>query len=359
MLHAIIMAGGAGTRFWPASRQAKPKQLLDLVGRGTMIQMTVSRLGDLVAPERVMVVTNQRLVDSIAAQLPDLPRSCLLGEPCKRDTAPCIGWSALRVLKVDPAATMVVMPADHVIGPDSEFQAAISRAEELVEEDPSRLVTFGIKPSYAAESFGYIERGGRLSSDTQATVFHVHKFQEKPKLEVAQKYVESGDFYWNSGIFVWKAQRVIDELSKRQPKMLAHLQSIVDAEGSDNYCEVLDTEFAAIEGISVDYAIMEHADEVVVVEAPFQWDDVGSWQSLTRLAVTDDRRNTTSGKHLEIDTENTIVRGADDHLIVTLGLRDCIVVHTPDATLVANKHHEESVREIVKLLEERGWQEYL
>ena len=360
MLHAIIMAGGSGTRFWPESRNARPKQLLRLVGEQTMIQATVSRLGDLAPAERVLVVTNARLVDEIAVQLPQLKRDLIVGEPCKRDTAPCIGLAAMLVLRDDPEATMAVMPSDQTIAPDDKFQAAIRLAAELVDATPSRIVTFGIPPTYPAESFGYVERGERLNvPGGLASVFKVKRFREKPKAEVAKQFVDSGEFYWNSGIFVWKARTILAALEQHQPKMFGHLRNIAAAFGKPDYQAVFEREFTAIKGVSIDFAVMEHATDVVVIEAPFTWDDVGSWQSIGRLQGTDAAGNTVVGKHLGLNTSGTIVRGPQDHLVVTLGLRDCIVVHTPDATLVANRHDEESIRQLVKLLEERGWTEYL
>jgi mannose-1-phosphate guanylyltransferase len=360
MLHAIIMAGGSGTRFWPTSRNASPKQLLDLAGGRTMIQATVDRLGELASPERTLVVTNRRLVDAISQQLPDLPPESLIGEPCKRDTAPCIGLAAALVSRNDPDAVMVVMPADHVIRPTEQFQRAIQHAVKMVDQEPTRIVTFGISPSYAAESFGYIERGEdvEVTSDAPAT-YRVVRFREKPSAATAKEYLSAGNFYWNSGIFVWKAATILEALRKYEPEMMSHLNTIADAAGTANFEEVLDREFSAIKGKSIDYAVMEHYEDVVVVEAPFQWDDVGSWQSLARLRDSDENGNTIIGKYLGISTQNTIVRSAEDHLIVTIGLDDCIVVHTPDATLVARKDQEEAVREVVKQLEERGWQEYL
>ena len=364
MLHAIIMAGGSGTRFWPESRSARPKQLLRLVGDETMIQATVSRLGNLVPSERVLIVTNARLVDEIAAQLPKLASSSIVGEPCKRDTAPCIGLAAMLVLRDDPDATMVVMPSDHVISPDEKFQAAIGLAAALVDASPSRIVTFGIVPTYPAESFGYIERGDRLTApsgfaNVTSQIFQVKRFREKPQGAVAKQYVDSGEFYWNSGIFVWKARTILAALERHQPEMFGRLQRIAAAFGKPDYQSVFEREFAAIKGVSIDYAVMEHATDVAVIQAPFTWDDVGSWQAIGRLQPSDDNGNTVIGKHLGLQTTGTIVRGPQDHLLVTLGLKDCIVVHTPDATLVANKHDEESIRQLVKMLEERGWSEYL
>jgi mannose-1-phosphate guanylyltransferase len=369
MLYAVIMAGGTGTRFWPESRAQRPKQLLRMVGRRTMLRATVDRLGDLVPPERLIVATTVELAESIGEELAELPREAILAEPCKRNTAPCIGLAAIRTLRGDPDATMAVMPADHVIGPDESFQDAIRFAAALIDRQPQRIVTFGIRPSYPAESFGYIERGeplplplplgaGRGEGGPPA-VYRVEQFREKPDAQTAARYLESGRFYWNSGIFVWKARTILDALAQYQPEMYRRLKRIADAADTPRFSEVLSAEFSAINAVSIDYAVMEHATEVLVIEAPFAWDDLGSWQSLARLHGSDEQGNTIAAKHLGLNTTGTIVRGSDDHLIVTVGLSDCIIVHTPDATLVANKHDEESIRRVVAQLQERGWEEYL
>jgi len=363
MLHAVIMAGGSGTRFWPASRSMTPKQLLDLAGKDTMIQSTVGRLGSMVPPENILIVTNQRLVAPIQAQLPQLPPASVIGEPCRRDTAPCVGLAAAWVTRHDPDAIMVVMPADHVIQPPADFQAAMRYAAELVKAKPSRLVTFGIKPSYPAESFGYVERAEALAAPPSATIspptFVVKRFVEKPKVDVAREYVASGNFYWNSGIFVWSAQTILNALEQHEPAMHGHLMAIADTIGTPEFDATFASEFAAIEGRSIDYAVMEKAEEVAVVEAPFGWDDVGSWKALERLRGTDDDGNTLVGKTLTINTKGSILRSSDDHLIATYGMENCIVVHTPNATLVARKDDEEKVREIVKELESREWKDFL
>lgn len=360
MLHAVIMAGGAGTRFWPESRLDLPKQLLPLVGKRTMLRQTVDRLGDLVKPDHTLIVTNERLIATIQEQLPDLPAASLVGEPCKRDTAPCIGLAAILVSRNDANATMAVLPADHVIRSERPFQNAIRQAVGMVEKQPDRIVTFGIRPNYPAEVFGYIQRGARIDMrDGDAPAFTVKRFREKPDAATATDYLASGDYYWNSGIFIWKAKTILDALRQRQPDMFAHLEQIGAAWGTPEQDEVFRREFNAIKGISIDYAVMEHAKNVAVIEAPYDWDDLGSWQSLARLVGTDRFDNTVVGKHLAMNTSGTIVRTSDDHLVVTVGLKDCLVVHTPDATLVANKHDEEAIREIVKQLEQRGWKQYL
>jgi mannose-1-phosphate guanylyltransferase len=350
------MAGGAGTRFWPLSRAATPKQLLRLVGEDTMIQQTVSRLEGLVPAERLLIVTNHRLVEPMAQQLPQLDASRILGEPCKRDTAPCVGLAALLVSRDDPNATMAVMPADHLISPADAFRGALSQAVELVEQDPTRIVTFGIRPTYPAEIFGYIECGAAL---TGTAAYQATRFREKPARSIAEQYLAAGNFFWNSGIFVWKARTIIDALTQHEPQMVEHLKTIAAAWGTSKFQETFDREFSEIRGKSIDFAVMEHYPNIAVLKAPFTWDDVGSWQAIARTAGVDGSGNTVQAKHVGIRTTGCIVRGEDDHLLVTLGLKDCVVVHTTDATLVAHKSEEEAIREVVKELEARGWREYL
>lgn len=356
MLHALIMAGGAGTRFWPASRANLPKQLLALASQRTMIRDTYERIRGLVLPAQTLVVTNKTLVDSIAEQLPELSRRAILGEPCKRDTAACVGLAAGIVVRNDPQATMLVMPADHVIRPVDQFQASVRRAAELIQQDASRIVTFGIQPTYAAETFGYMQRGEKLADDR---IFRVRMFREKPDTATAKHYLTSGEFYWNSGIFVWRAATIWEALQRFEPDMFQHLSTILSAYGTPEFARVFQQSFEKIRGKSIDYAVMERYENVSVIEAPFEWDDVGNWRSLTRLRGVDEEGNTVVGRHLGVNSSGCIVRTDDKHLIVTLGLDDCIVVHTPDATLVARKQDEESVRKVVDLLKQMGWTEYL
>jgi mannose-1-phosphate guanylyltransferase len=353
------MAGGAGTRFWPASRVNKPKQLLDF-GRGqTLLQAAVGRLGELVPAQQVQVITNQRLVGATRELLPQLPPGAVIGEPCKRDTAPCIGLAAALVMHHDPEAVMLVTPADHIISTEAQFQAAVRRAVSLVEDDPERIVIFGIKPTYPAATFGYIERGMQSLDDLQPTAYRVQRFREKPSAQVAEQYLAAGNYYWNAGIFVWKAATVWNALAHYEPEMHVHLEALRRSIGTPSFEKTLEDEFAAIRGKSIDFAVMERYEKVAVVEAPFAWDDLGNWPALARTCGTDAEGNTVVGKHIGVRTSDCIVSTDDQHLVATLGVHDLIIVHTPDATLVANRYDEESVRELVKRLEELGWKEYL
>ena len=349
MIHAVVMAGGAGTRFWPLSRMAIPKQLLSFGGDRSLIQQAIDRLDSLVPVDNISVITNQSLVSAIEDQLPALSSKSIIGEPAKRDTAPCIGLAAGLIAAEDPDATMIVMPSDHIIQPVEAFHEAVTKAHNLVEQDPSRLITFGITPNRPAETYGYIQRGESVNSD----VFRVEQFKEKPVIDTAKQYLDEGGYYWNSGIFVWKARAILEALEQYQPDMILHINRIVQRRGEADFHDVIEQEFTAIEGISIDYAVMEHHANVLVIEAPFEWDDIGSWQALSRLFPTDANNNTVVGKHAGIQTTNSIIQSSKDHLVATIGVSDLIIVHTEDATLVANKQEEESVRKLVRLLESK------
>ncbi len=367
MLHAVIMAGGFGTRLWPESRKNRPKQLLRLVGDESMICATVSRLGELIPAERVVIATTEQLANQIQEQLPRVPRESILCEPARRNTAPCIGLAATHLLRKDPDATMAVMPADHVIRPTDSFCRAVRFAETLISDSPGRLVTFGIRPSYASTSFGYIQRGETLQCDDPASsgpspvAYRVNQFREKPEIDVAREYVAAGEFYWNAGIFLWRARTIVNLLARYEPEIAERLDRIDRAFGSPNYDDVLRREFLAMKKVSIDYAVMERAEDVVVVEAPFEWDDVGGWRAVERLGETDENGNLIDADRcVALDTRGTIVRTDDPkHLVALLGAENLIVIVTPDATLIADKSKEESIRRLNEELRNRGWEEYL
>lgn len=357
MLHAVIMAGGSGTRFWPQSRQQRPKQLLRLHGAQTMIQQTLNRCGDLVQPDHSWVVTNAVQAEATSSQLPTVPADNVLVEPAARNTAPCIGLAAVHALRSDPDAIMFVLPADHVIETAESFRQAAEQAVEVVKADERRLVLFGIPPAFPATGYGYIERADPLPE--QKAVFDVASFREKPDQQTAQQYMESGNFYWNCGIFCWKAATILEHLKQHEPDMYAGLMTIQEAMGSARYEEVLASEFPKLNSISIDYAVLEKADGVTVIEAPFQWDDVGSWLAVARLSGADSHGNTVDGPFVGIDATNNIVRTTDGHLVAALGVDDLIIVHTDDATLVARRDDSERVKEVLQRLKERGDTQYV
>jgi mannose-1-phosphate guanylyltransferase len=312
------------------------------------------------------VITTVEQAPGVANQLPDLPAENLIVEPCGRDTAPCIALGASIVSHRDPEGTMVVLPADHVITPDEAFHRAVRAGAAVIEREPEALVTFGIPPTHAATTFGYVERGGSLDPVEGVGIFAVKTFREKPDREQAEAFLATGRFYWNSGIFLWRAARVLDLLAEFEPEIIAGLAPIRKAldgtnagDGDAAFEAVLAQHYGLLPRISIDYAVMERATGVYVLEAPYTWDDLGSWGAFARLLGSDPSGNAVSALHCGLDTEGSIVRAPDGHLVATLGVRDLIVVATPDATLVANKHDEDAIKQLVQLLREQGLDRYL
>lgn len=358
MLHAVIMAGGSGTRFWPESRRRLPKQFLKFSGEQTLIQEAAGRCAHTIPPERTWIVTNTIHAGETARQLPQVPMTQILLEPCGRNTAPCIGLAAIQLLAKDPDAIMLVMPADHVIQPPEKFQQAVDAAARLVEREPRVLVLFGVEPTYPATGFGYIQRGNRLPQSEWPT-FQVQSFREKPDEQTAARYCDSGEYYWNCGIFVWRAQTILDALAEFNPEIYSRLARLRDAIGTTGWDAALANEFPAMPSISIDYAILEKASQVCVLEAPFDWDDVGSWHALARLNSADGDGNTLQGKVCTADSSGCIIRTSQDHLVATIGVKDLIIVHTPTATLVADRRDEGAIKELIAELERRNLQDYL
>jgi mannose-1-phosphate guanylyltransferase len=359
MLHAVIMAGGSGTRFWPASRANHPKQFLTLFGEETLLQATVRRVADWIAPERTFVVTNQAHAGETGRELPAIAASNIVREPCGRNTAPCIGLAAMLIAKRDPSAVMLVMPADHRIERADLFREAVERAVAIVEREPA-LVLFGVRPSYPSVSFGYLERGAALPGDQQGA-FRVASFREKPDRAKAEEFVAAGRFFWNSGIFVWKAATILEALQQFEPGIYDGLVRLRPHLGTEGWDHALAAEFPGIKAISIDYGVLERADNVVMIEAPFDWDDVGSWQALGRQSErsADSAGNRAQGLFCGVESRDCIVRTTSEHLVATIGMSDCVIVHTPDATLVARKDDEESIRRLVQTLRERGYERFL
>ncbi|MEZ6139517.1 MAG: mannose-1-phosphate guanylyltransferase [Zavarzinella sp.] len=353
MLHAMIMAGGGGTRFWPKSRVALPKQFLCFRGEQSLLQSTVERIEAAIAPEHTWVITSQLHAALTAQQLPALPPTNIVGEPMGRDTTACIGLGAALIQRTDPDATIVVMPADHQIEPVREFQRAVQAAANLADEHPQALFTFGIKPSFPSTGYGYIHRGAAMPASGGIPVYQVQRFREKPPLEQAQQYIASGEFYWNSGIFIWKANTILAQLQARKPAIYDAVQRIADAWHTDSIDEVFAREYLNCEKVSIDFSVMEHAPEVVVLEAPYTWDDVGSWLALERCNPQDANGNTVQANHLGINTHNCVVVGDAENLIATIGIHDLLIIQSGNAFLVAHRNDEGKVKEVVETLKTR------
>lgn len=359
MFHALIMAGGGGTRFWPRSRQQRPKQFLALSGDRTLIQLAQERVEAQVPPERTWVITAESYRSQTVNQLATLPDDHIIGEPCGRDTAPCIAVGAALIARQDPNATMLVTPADQVIEPVQEFRRAVHVAGQMVEEHPQALVTFGIPPTFPSTGYGYIQRGQEIASRQGISVLRVQRFHEKPKADLAAQFVASGVYYWNSGIFVWKAASILEALRQCRPALHAAATRIASAWDTAERRNVLSREYQAMEKISIDYAVMQEAPEVLVLQAPFQWDDVGSWLALERMNPQDAHRNTVIGQHCGLKTGDCIIVAEPGHLIATLGVEHLLIVQDGAVTLVADKRDEGSIRQMVEELKKRGLEHYL
>jgi len=355
MLHAVVMAGGSGTRFWPKSRRNRPKQLLNLYGDATMLQQTVARVAPMVPPGRVLVITGSDQAEAVRAQLPDVPAGNVVAEPRPRDTAPCVGLAAAIVAKRDPDGTMIVMPADHVISPAEPFLKTVRAALAVVDEDPTAFVTFGIKPTRAETGYGYIERGERIGTPEGIGLYKVAQFREKPDRATAERFVADGRFAWNSGIFLWRARAILDALATHRPAIAAALDRISPALGTADEGAVIGREFPEMERIPIDKAVMEKATNVRVLEVGYDWNDVGDWRSLSGLVAPDAAGNTVQGSVHLVETTNTIVVSDGGGLIATLGVDDLVIVQSGGATLVARKDQLDKLKALVEGLDAAGF----
>jgi mannose-1-phosphate guanylyltransferase len=357
---AVIMAGGVGARFWPRSREKTPKQLLEIVGQGTMIQNTLKRLEGVVDNKRVFIVTNRVQKALVIKQLPTVPPQNILVEPVSRNTAPCIGLAALFINRIDPHGVMIVLPADHAIEDVEEFQRVLRLAIEVA-EDSRRPVTIGIQPTWPETGYGYIqfvdEEDGKNKYFSRG-VYKAKTFAEKPNLETAERFLASGDFLWNSGMFLWRVDVILDEIRRHLPELHEGLMKLDGVLGTDKFLSTLELVFGVIRGISIDYGIMEKAEDVLVIKGTFGWSDVGSWDEVYRIAEKDEKGNCTSGQVILKDTSDSLVF-SNDRLVAAVGVDDLIIVTTEDAVLICRKGKSQEVKEIVDHLKRRQLDEYL
>lgn len=355
--YAVIMAGGTGTRFWPKSRLHRPKQLLKFFGGESLLRETALRVLPLLAWNQVYVISNNSYEPLIKEELPELPGNNLILEPENKDTAACIGLSAVQISCVDPDAVMVCMPADHYIGESEAFCRTVAQAVKLAGEHEC-LVTLGIPPSSAKTNFGYIKRGEQLDyPDTSNKVFMVDQFLEKPSRQRAISFLKAGNYLWNSGIFIWKASTILQAIERYMPKLAAGLAKIKEGYGTSEESKIISDEYAKFAAMSVDYGIMERATDVLVLPGHFQWEDLGSWSALENILIPDSYGNVANGQHLGLDTSECII-DSEEKLVATLGVRDLIIINTNDAVLVCAKDRDQDIKMLVESLGAADYSKY-
>lgn len=346
---AVIMAGGKGERFWPRSRRSMPKQFLSLTEDGkTMIQLTAKRHLPMIAYEDMFVVTNKDYVDLVHEQLPQIPKENILAEPMSRNTAPCIGLAAVAISRKYDDAVMMVLAADHLIKNETLYLDVMSQAVEIAEKD-SNIVTVGITPSYPETGYGYINFGRDNTDGKNRGVYVVNRFVEKPDLDTAKEYISSGDYLWNSGMFVWKISTVFEKYRAYLPETFEGLMKIQKAFGTSQYENVLRKCYEVFRHESVDYGIMEKADHIYTIPGNFGWDDVGSWLALERINRTNEYGNMVRGDAITINTNNSIIYG-NRKLIAAVGVNDIIIVDTDDALLICSKSDTADVKKVLENL---------
>ena len=348
---AIIMAGGVGTRFWPWSREGMPKQMLPLAGERSMLAETVARLEGLVPTANIFIVTSRRLAREVARQLPELSRDSILAEPVGRNTAACIGWATLEVLARRPDAVTAVLPADHVIRPEKAFRSDVGRAFEVADQF-SGLVTFGIAPSSPATGYGYIRVGGALAGASPA--LEVAGFVEKPNLAVARRYVSSGKYFWNSGMFVWRADTIWQELTTHLPALAAGLSGMCASRRRGVVpARVVDLAYPRLESISIDYGVLERSRRVSMLPTSFEWSDIGSWDAVADLWPLDEAGNASRDRVVAVDATGNVVASRGKP-VALLGVRDLVIIDAGDALLVCPRDRCQDVRSVVAALREAG-----
>lgn len=355
--YCLIMAGGAGTRFWPRSRVKKPKQYLSLFGNQSLIQETVSRFANFIPEESIYIVSAKSQKEVLEEQTANLPKENLIYEPVGKNTLPAIGLAALFIAKKDPEGILIVSPSDHLIQNDELFMQTIGSAT-MIADKKDGIVTIGITPKFPATGYGYVKTADEITIGQSIKSYSVNKFVEKPNLKVATEYLESGGFFWNSGIFVFKVSVFLESVSKYSPRLYADLLRINEFIDTDDYEEALNRIYNEVESISIDYGILEKAENVFLVQGDFVWNDLGSWEEVYKYGKKDENQNSQKGEVVFIDTKNSYVY-APDSLVAVVGLDDVIVVQEGDTILVCKRDHAEEIKQVVGEINKRKLNQYL
>ena len=348
-VYAVIMAGGLGERFWPLSTPDSPKQFLRLLGGKTLLRRTVERLEPLIPIDRQIVVAGEAHLARIHEELPELPAANLICEPVGRNTAACIGLASLFLERRDPDAIAVVLPADHHIEETAAFRASLERAVTLAQEKRGTVV-IGVKPDRPDTGYGYMQIGSEMLQD----IYPVLRFREKPDAETARHFVAAGDYFWNTGIFIWQNRTLQQLLKTHLPAHWSGLEQIRSALGTPAYGDVLATVYSTLEKVSVDYGVLEAAEDIWMVYGRFGWDDLGSWTALGRILAADESKNVVIGRHVGLDTSHCIIYGQEGKVVGTIGLRDLIIAETEHGLLICPKSRLQDIRELLTLITSDG-----
>ena len=362
MNYAVIMAGGTGKRLWPLSREKRPKQVLKLLDGQTLLNQCFERLLLIFDARNIIVLTNAGYADMVRESLPDLPLNNVIAEPVVRDTAGAIGLVSTILTKYDPEATVAVVTADQIIKPAEVLQQALKDALIFVNENPDDMITFGIQPTFPSTSLGYIRCvNARDYSNCKNEIYTVESFKEKPDEKTAQEYLDTGQYFWNSGMFVWKARTILDNLARFLPEACEPLTKIRAAWDSPNQQQTLQEWFVKLPKISIDYAVMEKADRVNAIKLDCRWLDMGSFSALADIISSDKNNNiVVAGRSELLDCKNNIVvTEENNHLIALIGLEDMVVVHSPDATLVCHINQTQRLKELLELIKQHAGEEFL
>lgn len=355
-LYICIMAGGSGTRLWPMSRCSLPKQFHNLCGEESLIKETYQRLAKIVKKENIFVSLVSDILEPAKKELKDIPKDNFIIEPEGRNTAPALALAAARIFKINPEAIVIATPSDHTIEKEKHFQEALLSGANFVQEHPDYLVTLGIKPDHPETGYGYIKIGEKFQN---SSLLKVDKFEEKPNLETAQKYLKSGKFLWNAGYFIWKASTLLEMFEEFQPEMKRGLEKILKSIGTKDEEKTVQEEYNKFPQKPIDTAIAEKTNKIAVVPADLGWSDIGNWAALYDLLSKKNKiTNVSRGHHLGYNNKNCLIY-AQDKLLATVGLQDIIIVDTPDVTLVCNKDKTQEVKKLIEELKKQGKVNYL